>query len=44
MKYIMRIKLKMKVKIMKKNYFQKMNIQNYVIKYLNYGIKIILKD
>lgn len=44
MKYTMRIKLKMKVKIMKKNYFQKMNIQNYVIKYLNYGIKIILKD
>lgn len=40
----MRIKLKMKVKIMKKKYFQKMNIQNYVIKYLNYGIKTILKD
>jgi hypothetical protein len=44
MKYTMRIKLKMKVKIMKKKYFQKMNIQNYVIKYLNYGIKTILKD
>ena len=44
MKYTMRIKLKMTVKIMKKKYLQKMNIQHYVIKYLNYGIKTILKD